>query len=298
MNSRNRINIFKKHAELNRPLVFDGAMGSLLQQMGAPDDDALWTVKANIDNSKQVIKAHKAYIEAGSEIITTNTFRTNPIAVKNSNLDMSSEEFVKQSVDIALNAAGERDIIIAGSNPPAEDSYQEERSVKNHELVENHHRHIQALWKNGVDFVLNETQSHFDELEIIGEYCSQNNIPFMVSLFLTEELKILSGESFEAAVHLIMGYSPIAIGINCVYPDILIKLVEQYKLSNSWGFYLNCGSGNYTDKNIECGISPELYLEYVKKLIPYDPLFIGTCCGSNPDHIRYIRNYLDEINRN
>ena len=62
----------------NKPLILDGAMGSLLQQKGIPFDEYLWTAKANISNPNLVKDIHENYISAGADIISTNTFRTNP----------------------------------------------------------------------------------------------------------------------------------------------------------------------------------------------------------------------------
>ena len=75
-----RIDIIKKQEELNRPLILDGAMGSLLIERGAVKDKFLWLSKTNIDNPRLVESLHKEYITSGADIITTNTFRTNPVS--------------------------------------------------------------------------------------------------------------------------------------------------------------------------------------------------------------------------
>ena len=79
----------------NRPLLLDGAMGSLLQQRGIKSHPHLWMSLTNITQPDEVVKIHKAYVKAGADIITTNTFRTNPVSVKRSNVKIKSLEFVK-----------------------------------------------------------------------------------------------------------------------------------------------------------------------------------------------------------
>ena len=279
------------------PLILDGAIGSLLQQSGLSQDPVLWSSTANIQVPEEVIDIHKKYIEAGADIITTNTFRTNPASIKKSGLQINLESFVKAGVDRAKEAVENQDVIIAGSNPPAEDSYQKERTLSQRELIDNHHKHIELLWENGCDIILNESQSHLDEIKIICEYSASKNIEWMISVFFTDDFKILSGEYLTEVLDLIIDYKPSAIGLNCIRPETAVSFLNNYSLNYPWGIYLNCGSGNFNDKEISCGVSPAQYLEYIKKIINDDLLFIGSCCGSGPEHTRILRNYFDQKNK-
>ncbi len=295
-------NIFSFAKRIYRPLILDGAMGSLLQQKKLKTDDNLWMSYLNLDKPETILKIHKDYIKSGADIITTNTFRTNPIAfnksIRLSQIKMQNKKFVKAALDIAKKARNEDSILIAGSNPPAEDSYQIKRTVSKNELIKNHQQHIEWLMEFGSDIILNETQSHFDEIKIICNFCYKNNIPYVISLFFTDELKILSGEKVKDVVNYILNYSQLAISFNCIMPATFHKLMKNLKsnffLKNNWGFYLNCGSGNYTDKNISCGIFPDEYIEQIQGTFKYKPSFIGSCCGSNPNHTKEIKKLLDE----
>ena len=182
--------------KLSKPLVLDGAMGSYLQQKGLLTDDVLWTTNLNHNNPDLIIQTHLEYIDAGADIITTNTFRTNPASLLKAGMTNASE-YVKESVDLAKQTVIGKKVLIAGSNAPAEDCYQEIRKLSHYELEINHKNHIDLLIDNGVDFVLNETQSHFDELQIICDHCDRNNIPYVVSLYVLDSLRILSGESLD-----------------------------------------------------------------------------------------------------
>lgn len=290
----NSIDINNLQNKLGRPLIIDGAIGSLLQQQNIKMDEHLWSSFANITHPQYVVELHKLYIEAGADIITTNSFRTNPVVFKKANLKISNKEFVEQSVLLAKEAVGSKDIIIAGSNPPAEDCYQKKRTITEIELERNHKTHIDLLWDSGCDIILNETQSHFDEIKIICEHCSNGNIPYIISLFVSDDLKLLSGEKLEDILHLIIDYSPIAIGFNCIHPDIFFKISNKIKYDFNWGFYLNLASGNYTDITISEGITPDEYIEIIDQYLKFNPLFIGSCCGSTPKHTRAIKEYLFE----
>ena len=284
------INPFSLSKHINRPLILDGALGSLLQQYSVPSSKKVWMTLANTNYPDTLLKIHKEYIDAGADIITTNTFRTNPVAL--SEFSQTKQlELIKAAVTIAKDARNDLPVFIAGANAPAEDCYQKERTISNKELEINHHNHIKTLIDNGVDFILNETQGHFDEIRIICRYCSRNSIPFIVSIYLDENMTLLSGEPPEKVISFIWEHEPLAVGINCISPA-LFNALDKHFIKN-WGYYLNCGSGNPEDTIIQCGFSPEDYLETVKDSLKFSPSFIGACCGSNPVHIRKIKEYLD-----
>jgi len=203
-------------------------------------------------------------------------------------------------VKLAKTAVDGKKILIAGCNPPAEDCYQSDRKISFLELKKNHKSHINSLKKNGVDFILNETQSHFDEIKIICDECF--GFPFVISLFLTEDLKLLSGEKASNVIEYLLAYMPvgklIAVGVNCINQKTFKRFLKEVQPDFPWGFYLNCGAGDYTDKNITCNISPSKYIKIIEPASKYNPLFIGSCCGSTPNHTASIRKYVDELYRN
>ena len=286
--------IIKYQSELNRPLILDGAIGSLLQMSNENIHSSLWSSYLNITDPERVINLHKEYFTAGADIITTNTFRTNPIAFDKVNLKISNSEFVRRSVELAKIACeGNENIFIAASNPPAEDSYQTERKLSYKQIETNHKAHIDMLWDSDCDFILNETQSHFDEIKIICHHCSENSIPFIISILITPELKIMSGEDVAEVFSFIKDHSPIAMGINCVYPKTFNLLISNYSFNYKWGYYLNCGSGSYNDLEIREGISPNEYGKIVKESYKLNPFFVGSCCGSTPLHTKAIKEIID-----
>ncbi|MBK7377561.1 MAG: homocysteine S-methyltransferase family protein [Ignavibacteriales bacterium] len=281
--------IFAKNVK--RPLIMDGATGSLLIKMGIKPDHNLWTSAANIFNPEIVFSLHKKYLMAGADIITTNTFRTNPAAVKKSNFDQA--QLVEKGVLLAKHAGKKYNVLIAGSNPPAEDCYERERTITQKELRYNHHKHISQLIEYGSDFVLNETQSHFDEIKIISEYSSKKDIPFVVSLFIDQKLNLLSGENVFKIIDYLKHFPLLAIGINCVSPDIFFQTVSKFFRRMNWGFYLNCGKSEHSSGKIICSVSPDDYLKTVKLSLDKSPSYIGACCGSTPKHISKLKKYFD-----
>ena len=267
-------------------------MGSLLQQKEEKKDDNLWMSKVGIEHPDVILEIHKEYIEAGADIITTNTFRTNPAAAKNS--DITSEVLVKINVELAKKAVYDYPVFIAGSNAPAEDCYQKERTLSQKDLKYNHHKHIDLLLENGVDFILNETHSHFDEIKIICEYCSKKNFPYVLSIFSTNGYNLLDDYKMTDIINFITSFNPLAISFNCINSEVFFTIMNEIEFNFNWGVYMNLGSGDYTDDTIINSVSPRHYQKILKTVFVKRPSFIGACCGSTPSHINELRNLFNE----
>jgi len=285
------LDVFTYAAKIKRPLILDGAMGSLLRKKHAPHK-SLWMSHLNVDAPEDVFTLHRQYLKAGADIITTNTFRTNP-AVYNTYKGINNSDFVKKSVQIALEAVKGEKALVAGSNPPGEDCYQVKRTLSSKTLTANHHKHIDLLIDSGADLILNETLSHLDEILIICKYCYKNMLPFIISLYFNDNLRLLSGEKVVEVIKIIKDFSPLAISFNCMKPGAL-KEINLNALKFNWGAYLNCGLGAQLDDIIKSCLTPDEYLGAIISLLPYSPSFVGACCGSTPKHIKRIKEYLDE----
>lgn len=286
-------NPFETARKQKRALIIDGALGSLLQQKGHIKVGSSWMTMANETYPEAVIKIHKNYIKAGAYIITTNTFRTNPVALEREGIT-DFARYVENAVNITKKAIENKSILIAGSNAPAEDCYQKERTISLIKLQVNHHKHIDSLVNRGVNFILNETFSHLDEIKIVCRYCSDNKIPYVFSLYFTGELLLLSGEPLVEALNIVQEHNPMAIGFNCIAPEHFDRAMEQTDINFNWGFYLNCGFDEHNRVKMECAVTSDDYSEIVKKYLKINPSFIGACCGSSPEYIKGIKKVIDE----
>ena len=283
---------FSEATKIKKPLILDGATGSLLQQIGYKPDSAAWMTFLNKSSPEIISAVHRSYIEAGADIITTNTFRTNPAALLNAGI-YDVAPLVKEAVDIAKQAVDGLPVYIAGSNAPAEDCYQINRKLSYNELELNHKKHIDLLIENKVHFILNETQSHFDEIEIICNHCHINKIPYILSLLFDNKLKIFSGESIKYVLEFILEHDPLAIGFNCIAPGLFERLLDIIELNFRWGFYLNCAGEIYSKDKIESVVDSFQYSMIIENSLKFKPSFVGACCGSTPEHIKAIRKLLN-----
>ena len=228
MDSENIKNLFDKN-KIFKPLILDGACGCFLQERN-PEyyDYDIWMTKINRGKPEEVKRIANLYLEAGADIITSNTFQTNPSWIsnyneKNKEQKMSSEEEVKAALDILLNLRKEskKSFLIAGSNASSEYCYAKNQTLSYEVIKDNHINHISLLNKYGADIILNETLSFSNEVEICQKYCFQNNLNYVISLYIDKNLKMNSGELLIDMLKKFDEFKPLAISVNCISVDIL-----------------------------------------------------------------------------
>lgn len=283
---------------LNKPLVLDGPMGTLLIERGVNLGSKLWSALALINNPEEVKKIHSEYIQSGADIITTNTFRTNPYAVKLSGTNYSFQELVRKAVQFAkesINAANKK-ILIAGSNAPADDCYLTKRIMSKDEQIENHYLHIQYLIEAGVDFILNETFGDKEEIEIVCSICKEFHFPFAVSVLINSELKTFFGQNLFETIEMIFNYEPNFISLNCTRPEFILQALEILNDFKPFGVYPNLGSiESFQSGKLVRDFTDSQLNDFVKKLIDNGVRVIGVCCGGNPNDIKLIRKIVDSL---
>jgi len=287
---------YKKKNNINRPIILDGALGSILEfAFPQLNDKDIWMTKFILDHPQEIQNIYSQYVQNGANIITTSTFRTNPYSLSRfyeKNLFssfISSSEYVEKAVKLALEFKNDNNILVAGSNPPAEDCYIK-RTIKDYEtLKDNQYNHINDLIKFGADFILNETLSHFDEIDIVTKICYNNNIPSVVSLYFDENLNLICGKSlYDTISYIDTNFNLLAVSTNCIDYKNFKKMTANKNLltnlKNRFGYYLNCGDLSPNDMR---GILQEF--EYL------DPIFVGTCCMSNPGYTGSINDFYKII---
>ena len=202
----------------------DGGMGTEILHRGVSTTLPLWSAEALLTHSETVQHIHEDYIEAGAQIIITNTFRTTrrafakqSIADKASAATILACELVQQAIE---HVKPEHEVYIAGSMAPLEDCYSPELTPSNQELMEEHAIYAQDLKSGGVDFLLLETMITLRETLAAIQAARQLAMPFAVS-FCTDELgTLLGGEPLGEVVREVEKYDPIFLGINCVVPSV------------------------------------------------------------------------------
>lgn len=319
--------LFKKCLK-EKILFLDGAMGTLLQKYNLSENDYRGTLfknstinlKGNFEvlslTQPQIIEnIHRAYLDAGADIIECNTFNSNSIVQSNYHLENSIKELNKASVKIARKIADEytkktpnKPRFIAGSIGPTTKSLTissdimnpEKRDITFDELVKSYSEQVEVLICSDIDILLVETV--FDTLNakaaIYAIQKVQNrlhtNIPTMISVTLTDKSgRTLSGQTLEAFYYSIEFAKPICVGLNCslgieeMKPHIK-QLAEIAPCAIS--IYANAGLQNEFG---EYETSPIQMANEYKELATDNVINIyGGCCGTTPNHIKEIVELL------
>ena len=289
--------------DLKKPLILDGAMGTELMRRGIELPLPLWSSMSNIDQYNQVINIHKDYIESGSDVITTNTFRTTPRTFIKAGYSINEAEIIsKQCSNMAIKAAkyaaNNENILIAGSVAPLEDCYEpddfpgKEIAKKEFQFI------IDRIIKSGVDILLFETMGNYEEIESVLEASNDINIQRWLSIVLKNKNSILDGTELQKVVELANKNKIDKVLINCtpinIISEALDKFLEFWK--GNWGVYPNAGE-NMPTKNGEfvSKLDDESFCKAIQDYIALGASVVGSCCGSTPNTVRKISNIIQEL---
>ncbi len=269
-----------------QPLIFDGAMGTMIYQRGifinACYDELCITKPALIQS------IHQEYINAGVDVIETNTFSANRIKLASYGLADRAREINLAAAKIARQVAGDL-VYVAGSvGPCSKTGATPDRSSRSEQL-EAYTEQISALVEGGVDLILLETFFDIESLRLALEAAALHKIPVMAS-FTVPEAEIDAENLSEINLAKLLDEDPRVsiIGINCgVGPQKLLlpiqRIVKAVKkpviaMPNAGGPSEVGGRQMYLN-------SPEFFSEYCKKYIELGARGIGGCCGTTPGHL-------------
>jgi S-methylmethionine-dependent homocysteine/selenocysteine methylase len=254
-----------------------------------------------------VRSVHRAYAEAGAEVLTANTFRTNLRAMRRAGVpEPEAARLVRRAVEQARQAreeSGRADILIAGSVAPVEDCYHPEATPPDSDLRSEHRWMMQAMAEAGADLVLIETMCTVREAVISLDCARAAGLPACVSFVCRAGARVLDGEPLSAALAAVEPLQPEAVLVNCTemkaVPEALRALREHGHLPI--GVYPNLedrsGLPEWTHVNayVPAGYSEQGFAESLRAWIKEFHLsLVGGCCGSTPAHIQRLHDVLRE----
>ncbi|WP_437228020.1 homocysteine S-methyltransferase family protein [Planctomicrobium sp. SH661] len=284
-----------KRLESSSPLLMDGATGTELSRRGIDLNTPSWTAGVILDNPEVLWQIHRDYAEAGSELVTANTFRTHARSLESIGQSSSANDLTRRAVEIARDAVGE-EVYVAGSIAPLEDCYSPQLTPHDHALRAEHAAMANSLATAGVDIILVETQLTIREGRIAAEAAASTGLPFCISFVCGPAGHLLSGESLLEAYLAVRPFEPAAFLINCipveeVLPDLTPILAQPGRFRV--GAYANTGrllpNGSWESTE---GKLPAVYAGYAESWINAGLSLIGGCCGTTPEHISSIRNCI------
>ena len=290
-----------------RILILDGAMGTMLQRKGLQGNSESF----NLTNPETIGEIHNEYIEAGADIITTNSFSANSISQSEYNLSEKAGQMAEAAARIARKAADEapRKIWVAGSVGPTSKSLSLAQNINNpvfrpysfDGMAEAFEVQIRGLVKGGVDLLLFETC--FDALNTkaalyaIRHIPEASDIPIMISASMSDRSgRTLTGQTMEAFYRSVQHCSPLSFGLNCsLGAEEMIPLIAEVAsfATCAVSCYPNAGLPNEMGEYDE---SPSQMAESVRKMALAGSVnIVGGCCGTTPEHIKAVAEAVKGI---
>jgi len=281
-----------------RAVVFDGAMGTEIYKHD-------FFVNTSFDalniNAPDVIKEiHSSYIEAGSDIITTNTFAANRSALMKFGLADQTEKINKAAVQLAKECTGDKDVLVAASIGPVASTVS--CSKNEAKIVDIVTEQLNALISAEPDLIIFETISNIrDAFSAMSALQQIKQIPeFILSFSVDRNGKTKHGEDIEMLIRTLDKFDicPTALGLNCSSgPEGLIKPTEKLLSLTKLPVIIqpNAGMPKEIDGRMIYMASPEYLATYALKFINIGVKGVGGCCGTGPEHIKEISRMIKKI---
>ncbi|MGB6546243.1 MAG: bifunctional homocysteine S-methyltransferase/methylenetetrahydrofolate reductase [Candidatus Acidiferrales bacterium] len=282
-----KIDDFKQRLQ-NGILIADGAMGSLLHEtVGAQR----CFEELNLIQPDAIGRVHRSYIEAGAQIIETNTFAANRVKLAPLGLADQVGRINAAGVKIAREArdTSGREVLLAGSIGPL-GAARHMRPLSTEELREAFREQAAALEERGVDLFILETFSDVDELMgAIEAIRSFSVLPIVAEMTFSDEGSTLGGASPAEVAARLASLDIQALGANCtVGPQLLLPILEGFSGSGrpiaampNAGFPKRVG-----DRIVYPRSSPEYFAQFATEAAALGARILGGCCGTTPEHIR------------
>lgn len=272
---------------IERPLIFDGAMGTMIYERGVFINTCY--DELNLTNCKLVGGIHRDYIEAGAEVIETNTFGANRIKLAPYGLAPRTEEINRAAARCAREAAGEG-VYVVGSVGPCTHANETLAPGSITRVTEAFDEQIGALVDEGVDAILLETFSKIDELCLAVDVAARHGATVIASFTVNHEGVTSTGTAAETVAERLQENPGVhAVGINCgTGPAGAFAALERVIRHTSKPVVVmpNAGLPREVSGRMLYLSNPEYFTTYAQRLIELGARGVGGCCGTTPAHIR------------
>jgi homocysteine S-methyltransferase len=253
----------------------------------------------NLVNPSLVTEAHRDYINAGADVIETNTFGANAFKLAPHGLETKVHEINYQGAQLARSVAKEI-ALVAGSVGPLGVPLEPLGRLSHDEAKDAFKAQVKGLLEGRVDLVVLETFSSVEELlqgvRAVRELDA--GIPLIAQVTINNEGNLLSGEPLERFVEAISQHKVDAIGLNCSEgPRMMLEALERLRALTILPLSVQPNAGlpqSIGGRNLYM-TSPEYIAEYAKRFVQTGAAIVGGCCGTNPTHIKAIRRAVKAL---
>ena len=288
---------FHKQLNSNRILIADGATGTMLQKAGLPIGVA--PERWNLENPDAVLNHYLAYIDAGSDIILTNTFGGSYIRLKRDNLENDCHRINLRAAELARQAAGSHAIVFGDLGPTGE-LISPLGLLSEKEIIESFAMQVNGLVEGGVDAILIETMSDLTEAKAALKGARQvTDLPVIISFSFDTRGRTMMGVKPEQAAEEIWPLGVSAIGANCGRTlSETLKAIQEIRMAVPEAVLFakpNAGLPHTDGSELVYDVTPNIMAEYALEFIDAGVKIFGGCCGSTPDHIRAITSSIQSF---
>jgi len=268
-------------------LVGDGGMGTSLTKSGAVRPGEPVEV-LNEERPEAVRAAHQAFLEAGSEVLQTNTFQGNPVSLGREGLAARAAGLNRAGVALAREVAGAR-AYVAGSIGPTGGILEPYGELTDSAAQAAFEQQAQALFEAGVDFFIVETFSAIEESVIAIRAAAATGLAVAASLAFEPSGRTSFGVAPERAAEELAAAGALVVGANCgtISPAEMVEIARQFREATELPLIAqpNAGRPQQTAAGVEYPEAPEGMAEAAEKLAALGATIVGGCCGSTAEHI-------------
>ncbi|HNJ97957.1 MAG TPA: betaine--homocysteine S-methyltransferase [Ilumatobacteraceae bacterium] len=280
-----------------RTLLADGATGTNYFAAGLTSGEPpeFWTV----DHPDRVQDLHRRFVDAGADIILTNTFGCNPQRLKLHKAEARTYELAKRAAELAREVAdaAPRPVVVGGSVGPTGELFEPLGALTHDVAVQSFREQIRGLKDGGADVVWIETMSATEEVHAAATAAIAEGMPYVATCSFDTAGRTMMGllpSNFDA-VFAAEPQAPLAIGANCGVgaSDILVTVLEMGNSSRPIVSKGNCGIPQFKGTDIVYSGTPELMGKYAAMAVDAGARIIGGCCGTSPEHLASMRAAID-----
>ncbi|SHK72588.1 homocysteine S-methyltransferase [Pseudonocardia thermophila] len=271
-----------------RPLICDGATGTMLHAAGNSLDQSLPAL--SLTDPQLVRAVHDSYVDAGVDVIQTNTFGASRLRLSEYGLGDQVEQINRAAVRIARDAAQARHgILVAGSVAPAVSVHQRRRTPPQ-ARIDALTEQLSVLADAGVDLIFLETFGYLDELlEAVEVAVAAVDVPVIAQATFSHDAHTLSGHTPREVAEALTGMPVAAIGTNCtIGPQRVLAVVRELREHTDLPLTAqpNAGLPRRTGRaRFEYDIDSEYFVRYVRQLLDAGTSLVGGCCGTTPTQL-------------
>jgi homocysteine S-methyltransferase len=268
------------------PLVLDGAMGTQLYERGIYINKSF--DDANLSSADLVEAVHEEYLEAGADILTTNTFGSNRIKLEGHGLEDKVEAINRQGVQIARRVADGSAYVVGSIGPSGlTPSVVGEQEVE--AIGEAFREQAEILVDEGVDGIVLETFRQIDEIEIALEAVQDvADVPVIAQMAFDSDYVTADGSSPKHVVDTLSEWGADVVGANCMEgPSIIYDVVEEMVGRGvPISAQPNAGYPRKVEDRLVYMATPEYFGVYGRRFLKLGCDLVGGCCGTGPEHVK------------